>query len=253
MIILDAATKSLKIVLAGNVTANQLQVTTHYTDITTTAYTPGSTDTVTNNTTAVEIVAAPAASTQRHVETISVHNADTASSTVSIQYVSAGGTRLILKALLLTLENLIYEDGTGWQSIDANGNVKMTTLTWAIKTAADVDCSGTTKNLTPTECLRTVLHNNGQTGTATTTLPAASEGLSFIAVVSTKVAQNWIIQRNGAETLYVDYAGSLSSGKVSITCNNQEIGSRLSAVTFKTSASTWAWVIGIIRGTFTVA
>jgi len=124
MLILDAVTKSLKIVLAGAVATTQLPVTAHYTDITTTAYTPGSNDTVTNSTTAVEFVAAPAASTQRHVESISVYNVDTASATVTIQYVSAGGTRQIIKVVLLTLEQLFYEDGTGWQIIDANGNVK---------------------------------------------------------------------------------------------------------------------------------
>jgi len=124
MLILDAVTKSLKIVLAGAVATTQLPVTAHYTDITTTAYTPGSNDTVTNSTTAVEFVAAPAASTQRHVESISVYNVDTASATVTIQYVSAGGTRQVIKVVLLTLETLVYEDGTGWQAIDANGNLK---------------------------------------------------------------------------------------------------------------------------------
>uniref|UniRef100_A0A6M3K7W2 Putative tail collar domain protein n=1 Tax=viral metagenome TaxID=1070528 RepID=A0A6M3K7W2_9ZZZZ len=125
MLILDATTKSLKVVLAGAVATTQLPVVAHYTDITTTAYTPGSNDTVTNSTTAVEFVAAPAASTQRHVESISVYNVDTASATVTIQYVSAGGTRQIIKVVLLTLETLIYEDGYGWQSIDANGQIKL--------------------------------------------------------------------------------------------------------------------------------
>jgi hypothetical protein len=124
MIILDATTKSLKIVLAGAVAATQLPVVAHYTDITTTAYTPGSNDTVTNSTTVVEFVAAPAASTQRHVESISVYNVDTAAATVTIQYVSTGGTRQIIKVVLLTLEQLFYEDGTGWQIIDTNGNLK---------------------------------------------------------------------------------------------------------------------------------
>jgi hypothetical protein len=123
MLILDAVTKSLKIVLAGNVTTNQLQVTTHWIDITTTTFTPGSTDTVTNQTTAVEIVGAPAASTQRVIKAISVHNADTAAATVIIQYVSATGTRQPIKVTLQTLENLSYEDGMGWQVLDANGGM----------------------------------------------------------------------------------------------------------------------------------
>ncbi len=123
MLILDANTKSLKIVLAGAVTAAQLPVTAHYTDITSTAYTPGSNDTITNDTTIVEFVAAPAASTQRHVESISVYNVDTAAATVTIQYVSAGGTRQLVKVVLQSLYALYYEDGHGWQVIDANGSI----------------------------------------------------------------------------------------------------------------------------------
>jgi hypothetical protein len=123
MIILDATTKSLKVVLGGAVTTTQLAVTAHYTDITATAYTPGSNDTVTNSTTVVEFVAAPAASTQRHIESISVYNVDTAAATVTIQYVSAGGTRNIAKVVLQSLYALYYEHGAGWQVIDANGSV----------------------------------------------------------------------------------------------------------------------------------
>jgi hypothetical protein len=123
MLILDATTKSLEIDLAGAVSANELPVTAHYTDITTTLYTPGSNDTQTNGSTAVTIVAAPAASTQRHVESISVYNADTAAATVTIQLNNNSTLRIITKVTLQPGEQLFYEDGMGWQIIDANGAV----------------------------------------------------------------------------------------------------------------------------------
>jgi hypothetical protein len=123
MLILDATTKSLEIDLAGAVSANELPVTAHYTDITTTLYTPGSNDTQTNGATAVTIVAAPAASTQRHVESISVYNADTAAATVTIQLNNNSTLRIITKVTLQAAEQLFYEDGMGWQIIDANGAV----------------------------------------------------------------------------------------------------------------------------------
>jgi len=123
MLILDATTKSLEVRLAGAVSANQLPVTAHYTDITTTLYTPGSNDTQSNGATAVTIVAAPAASTQRHVESISVYNADTAAATVTIQLNNNSTLRIITKVTLQAAEQLFYEDGMGWQIIDANGAV----------------------------------------------------------------------------------------------------------------------------------
>jgi len=123
MLILDATTKSLEVKLAGAVSANELPVTAHYTDITTTLYTPGSNDTQTNGSTAATIVAAPAASTQRHVESISVYNADTAAATVTIQLNNNSTLRIITKVTLQAGEQLFYEDGMGWQIIDANGAV----------------------------------------------------------------------------------------------------------------------------------
>lgn len=123
MLILDTTTKSLEVKLAGAVSANELPVTAHYTDITTTLYTPGSNDTQTNGATAVTIVAAPGASTQRHVESISVYNADTAAATVTIQLNNNSTLRIITKVTLQAGEQLFYEDGMGWQIIDANGAV----------------------------------------------------------------------------------------------------------------------------------
>ena len=63
--ILDATTKKLQVVLAAAVAANQLPVVANWVDMTATATTPGSSNTATNSTTQVDIVAAPAASTMR--------------------------------------------------------------------------------------------------------------------------------------------------------------------------------------------
>jgi hypothetical protein len=122
MIILDATTKSLKIVL-GEAATTQLAITAHYTDVTTITYVPGSNDTVTNSTTVVEFVAAPAASTQRHIEAITVYNSDNVVHIVNIQYVSAGGTRQIIKSTLQVGMQLSYEHGMGWKTIDTAGGI----------------------------------------------------------------------------------------------------------------------------------
>ena len=85
MIVLTETTDKIQVVLAGNVTANQLQCVSSWRDITTTTYAPGRTLTNTNNTTDVDLVGSPASSTQRVVDFLSVYNSDTANSTVTIK------------------------------------------------------------------------------------------------------------------------------------------------------------------------
>lgn len=121
MIILDATTKTLEIDLDGAVAATQLPVVVSYVDITTTAYTPGSSDTATNNTTAVTILAAPGASTQRQVKFISVYNADSATAAVTISYNNNATLRTIVKASLTTGYTLLYTDGEGWRVLTTTG------------------------------------------------------------------------------------------------------------------------------------
>jgi len=123
MLTLDATTKTFEIVLAGAVAANQLPVTVNYTDITTTTCAGGCSDAATNSTTPVTIVAAPGASTQRHVETITVHNADTASVTFTISLNNNSTLRTMFKIVLGALENFLYERGKGWGVFDSNGGL----------------------------------------------------------------------------------------------------------------------------------
>lgn len=113
MIILDATTKSLEVVLGGAITTNQLPFTTHYVDINSSDLSvsaPAENDGQTNNTTAVAIVAAPASGKIRVVKTISIYNADTVSATVTIRVNNNGTTRIVFKATLATGDTLNYED-----------------------------------------------------------------------------------------------------------------------------------------------
>lgn len=123
MIVLDATTKSLEVVLAGAVTTNQLPIVASYVDVTTTAYTPKANDTATNNTTAVTPVAAPAASTQRQVKLLTVYNADTVAAAVTVRLNSNSTMRVLCKVTLAVGSTLVYTDGEGWRVLDASGNV----------------------------------------------------------------------------------------------------------------------------------
>jgi hypothetical protein len=109
-LILDAVTKSITAVLAAN-PGTQPDFTAAYADATATAFTEGSNDGVLNGTSPVTIVAAPAASTRRVIKSITIMNRDTTPVVVTINLVSAGGTRQIAKVTLAVGDTFTL-DGT---------------------------------------------------------------------------------------------------------------------------------------------
>ena len=127
MILLTSTSEILKVVLAGSITTNQLDLSAEFIERTTTNTDTAEmqNDTVTNSTTPVTIVAAPASSRTRIIKKVSIYNADTVSATVIVQKVTASGTRVEIKVTLLTLEKLNYEDGQGWYTTTSDGNRKI--------------------------------------------------------------------------------------------------------------------------------
>jgi len=86
-----------------------------------TAYTPGRTVINTNSMTDVNIVAAPASSTQRVIDFVNIYNADSASAQVTVKF-DANGTEYILwSGTLLVGESLQYVEGAGWQRLSSGG------------------------------------------------------------------------------------------------------------------------------------
>lgn len=74
------------------------------------AFTPGNSNGALNGTTAVDVVAAPAASTQRMVRKVRFFNVDTASVTVTLRYNDNGTTRTLQKFVLGVDEAGVYEE-----------------------------------------------------------------------------------------------------------------------------------------------
>lgn len=124
MLLLTATTSSIEVVLGGAITTSQLSWTASFADITTTTFTPGSANGATNSTTAVTMVAAPAASTQRQVKLLTIYNGDTVSETVTVQYNANGTLRPIVKAILPVGYSLLYTDGHGFVVTDVNGAIQ---------------------------------------------------------------------------------------------------------------------------------
>jgi len=117
-------TDNLQIVLGGPITTNQLQCLSNWRDRTTSTFTPGRTPSNTNNTTDVNLVPAPAASTQRIVDFITVYNRDTVNATVTIKLDVSGTEYILGRWTLATGEVLQYMDGVGFNVMANSGAIK---------------------------------------------------------------------------------------------------------------------------------
>jgi hypothetical protein len=124
MIVLNAITDNIQIVLAGAKTTNDMQCLSFYKDVTTSEYTPGRTAINSNGVTDVNIVPAPASSTQRVVDFISVYNSDTANGTVTIKLDANATETILFKAIIGTGEKIEYTNDKGFQVLTNNGSVK---------------------------------------------------------------------------------------------------------------------------------
>lgn len=124
MIRLAATTEKIQAVLAGAVSATQPQAIVCYSDQTASSYSGGKQLTALNSTTDVDILAAPAASTVRDVDYLSIFNRDSAGVTVTIKYDVSGTDSIIITVTLATLETLIYIHAAGWMVMTATGGIK---------------------------------------------------------------------------------------------------------------------------------
>jgi len=155
MIILSETTDNLQIVLEGSVTTNQLQCFASWRDRTTTTFIAGRTVVNTNNTTDVNLVPAPA-SGQRVVDFFTIYNRDTVNATVTIKLDANGTEYILFKVVLATGENIVYQEGVGFNVIANSGAIKR-----SINQGANTMSSG----LTAVVLASDVINNNGTANT----------------------------------------------------------------------------------------
>ncbi len=124
MIILSETTDNLELVLAGAVTTNQLQCLTSWRDRTSTTFVAGRSLKNSNNTTDVILAVAPASSTQRIIDFISVYNRDTVNATVTIKFDANGTEYILFKTTLAPDERIEYQEGIGFKVFASTGAVK---------------------------------------------------------------------------------------------------------------------------------
>lgn len=129
MIRLDATTRKLQIVLAGAVAATQPDIVVSYYDKTATAITGGTQCSVGNNTTAVDICAAPAASTMRDVDLINIKNNDSAAVTATVRFNDNATLYKLITIILAVGDTLEYTHAGGWDILNTNSVIGPATAT----------------------------------------------------------------------------------------------------------------------------
>lgn len=121
--ILDTTARSIEILLGGAVTTNELPWVVSYADHTDETFIPATAQGVSNGTTEVTIVSAPAASTQRQLKYLNIYNADTVTAVVTIQLDDTTVNRIMMKVTLPVGYQLVYTDTTGWTVLDEQGQL----------------------------------------------------------------------------------------------------------------------------------
>ncbi len=90
-----------------------------------------------NGTTAVDIIPTPEG-TSRMIESVRIHNADTAAVTVTLQRIIGSVTSQVMKITLQSLDTLIWE-GDAARVVDQNGNTKSVSATTITGVVASAD------------------------------------------------------------------------------------------------------------------
>lgn len=124
--ILSSTTDNLQVVLTGSVTTNQLACFSAYRDVSATNADTGKNAVNTNNTTDVNLVAAPGASTVRIVDYLSIFNRDTVSQEVTVKLDLNGTEYIMTKVTLAVNERLEFVRVEGFRVIGNNGAIKQT-------------------------------------------------------------------------------------------------------------------------------
>lgn len=129
MISLTSTTDKIQVILDSSVTTNQLNCLAIYRDTTTTGITPSRNVTLTNDTTAVDLVDSPSSSVQRLVEYISIYNSDTNGASVTIRFSDNGTYYTLYKSILSVGDKLEYSDKSGFKVITNSGSIRTITNT----------------------------------------------------------------------------------------------------------------------------
>lgn len=113
--ILDTTSKTIELILGSAKTTNDCEYTADYVDTASgTTFVPIGNLGLTNGTSAVTAISAPAGSVQRHVKALTVYNADTVNSVVTVRMYDGTNRRVIMKVTLTPGQTLCFTPEAGW-------------------------------------------------------------------------------------------------------------------------------------------
>lgn len=113
--LLDTVNKKIQARLVEAAVSVNPVFTTTYADITSAAFTPAAGEGSFNGTTAIDLVTAPAASTQRHIKEIQINNTDTVDHSFTVWVLDSVTSYIIVSSILVPAgQALRYSDATGW-------------------------------------------------------------------------------------------------------------------------------------------
>ena len=121
MIILTTTSDQIRVNLATAGTAVKLVAC--WRDITSTTYLPARTVAPSNDTTAVVLVASPAAAHQLKVDFLSAYNADSVGHTVTFEFYDGTNAYPLWIGTLAVGESVQFVEGKGFQKLDSAGNI----------------------------------------------------------------------------------------------------------------------------------
>jgi len=114
----------IQVVLAGAITANQLQCVACFENVEGENNVLGNSVVNTNSTTVVDLIGKPANDVYRVIDFISVYNTDTASATVTISFNANSVSKTLFKVALAAGDVIQYTAGGGFCVINANGGIR---------------------------------------------------------------------------------------------------------------------------------
>lgn len=124
MIVLSTTSSKIQVFLGNTVDTNQMKCYVSFRDTTSASITPVRNVISTNNTTSIDLVGSPAASTQRVVDYLSIQNTDTGANKVVVTFYDGSISYRLMEASLSPGEKLEYQDGHGFKVISNGSSVK---------------------------------------------------------------------------------------------------------------------------------
>lgn len=125
MIILKNTSEKIRVVLGQVATTNQVQCIASYRNRTDTTFNADSNTILTNDTTAVDLVSSPSASTQRIIDYMSFYNNDTTQKTITISLYDGTNDFILFKAVIASGEKIEYQEGKGFEVFTTVGSKKL--------------------------------------------------------------------------------------------------------------------------------